>query len=271
MRASVIWRVAGIVGLAAGLAGAAALPSWAATATNSLAVTISVKSQQPKVTGDTWVYYKGANGAADGFISGQVSGFSAGETAALYAEPFGATSFTATGQSTTLTGTSPQTYMFDVTPSLATQYEIQVLNGTTTEATSGPVTVYVTEGSGHGSSKRSCSHTACKWKIVAKVLLPASAYSTESAKHPYLYIIVPGKHDKLPKYATLSTKSTSSKPTKINSGEYELTFHFTGPDKAYVPLACTKDSETVDGLGLPGRHGCGDKRVLVKDALVYLG
>jgi hypothetical protein len=34
-------------------------------------------------------------------------------------------------------------------------------------------------------------------------------------------------------------------------------------------IACAKDSETTDGLGLPGTHGCGAKRL--SDNTNYLG
>jgi hypothetical protein len=50
------------------------------------------------------------------------------------------------------------------------------------------------------------------------------------------------------------------------------TFSFTVGNDAYYTWAgtmCLKDTEASDGIGLPGRHGCGDQRVLY--SAPYLG
>jgi hypothetical protein len=60
---------------------------------------------------------------------------------------------------------------------------------------------------------------------------------------------------------------------RISAGEFERTlmFSFTiGNDGFYWGwTVCTKDAVSRDGLGLPGSHGCGARRVL--RTVSYLG
>jgi hypothetical protein len=274
MRISGVWRGIAAVALAGGIAGTATIPAMAASATGSYSITIRAKSTQPKVTGDTYVIYKGGTAAA-ATISGNVSGAANGDVAALLAEPFGAKTFTATGQTITLDGTSPQTYSFSAAPKLATKYEVQVSTGTTVDQTSAPVAVYVTEKSKAGpAAKTKCHGTTCTETVKGFILLPASAFRTESRKHWFLYTLVFTRTAHLPKYIHLSTKSHAAKARRVNNGEYEITVTYVGPEKHHVAwfvgLSCTKDTESADGMGLPGHHGCGAKRIKVK-GLKYLG
>ncbi len=59
----------------------------------------------------------------------------------------------------------------------------------------------------------------------------------------------------------------------ISAGEFEntLTFSFTIGNNGYywAWTACVKDTVSRDGLGLPGSHGCGARRVL--RTVSYLG
>jgi len=64
-----------------------------------------------------------------------------------------------------------------------------------------------------------------------------------------------------------------SKPMEINSGKFtfNISYRFFIGNHGYYWswIACAKDSESTDGLGLPGTHGCGAKRV--SDSFAYLG
>ena len=52
-----------------------------------------------------------------------------------------------------------------------------------------------------------------------------------------------------------------SPPYRISATEFGVNIFYlfaVGPDRySFRFAACTPDTETQDGLGLPGRHGCG--------------
>lgn len=233
-------------------------------------------SVKGKVAGRALVAYKAA-GHNRGTIGGTVTGNQAGDVVSLLARPFRATSFTATGQQVTLAVAGSGSYSFSVQPALATSYEVRVATpaatGTTVDVTSGPATVYV-EASGHGfKPHQKCTASQCRYWYTASTILPASAYRTESRKHVYMYLArwYMAKHPA--RWFYLDRTARTSKVKRISSGEFELTYtwyvHLRTGQNYWVPLSCTKDSETRDGLGLPGQHGCGARRVGVKTT--YLG
>jgi len=269
--------------LAGGLvAGLMAVP--AAQARSAASITINATSPHyagnvnGEVDGHALVVYKAAKKANAATISGNVtpSATGASDTAQLMAEPFGTTKYKAVGSPVTLTpgsnGVAP--YSFTVKPSLATHYKVKVA-GTDT-AVSNAATVYVTTGAKvpkkYVHVKCNTSVTRCVISLREYTLLPASAYRTESGKHVYLYMAI--GDPTLPKNYTLSNSATASKAKRVNRGEFWRTLtwtirgHFnanTVPD----PNACTKDTESKDGMGLPGHHGCGNKRV--PTSAIYLG
>jgi hypothetical protein len=226
-----------------------------------------------KIDGYALVEYKTA-GHDNGTVSGSVSGALSGDTVTLLAKPFKAHSFKATRQTSTVSAAGTATYSFSVTPSLATSYEVQVSTGTTVDKTSASVTVYVTPGGHAGKAHIKCSSaSSCTEKYSSDTLLPASAYRTEAAKHVYFYLATFASLRHLPKWLYLSTASSASKPKRINAGEFEVTLTWrislAHGQKYWIPVACTKDTETKDGLGLPGHHGCGAKKVSATAA--YIG
>lgn len=233
-------------------------------------------SVKGKVAGKALVAYKAA-GHDRGSISGTVTGNQAGDVVSLLARPFKATRFTATAQKVTLAAAGTGSYSFTVQPALATSYEVRVstpaTTGSTVDATSGPAGLYV-EASGHGfKPHQKCTATECRYWYTASTILPASAYRTESRKHVYMYLAqwYSAKHPA--RWFYLARTATTSKVKRISSGEFELTYtwhvHLRTGQNYWAPLSCTRDSETRDGLGLPGQHGCGAKRVAAKTT--YLG
>lgn len=268
-----VWRWIAPIAVAGGLIAAGTVPAGAAS--TAYGVTINATSHYPsavkgKVYGDALVIYRVRHdhwNAAT--ISGQVTGAASGDVATLLAEPFGGSSFAPAGTPVTLTGGSSQSYSFTVTPSLATQYEVQVSTGSTVDATSAAQTVYVTEGFGSqaSDSKTTCSHGHCKtsWKVYT--LLPASAYKTEAPKRWYFYYALDPKLPRdFPRYVRIVKTGHSTKARSIKGG-YEVTLSFTfatrlkDPARDLIAEACTKDTERTDGLGLPQHHGCGGKRL----------
>jgi hypothetical protein len=228
-------------------------------------------SVKGKVLGHALVSYQAA-GQDKATVSGTVTGNQAGDVALLLAKPFKTAAYTATGQQVTLAAAGSGTYSFSVVPSLATSYEVRLTGSAT--ATSGPATVYVESG-GHGfKAHQKCSAGKCRFWYTGSQILPASAYNTESHKHVYMYLAqwYSAKHPA--KWYSLTKSAKTSKAKRINGHEFELTFtwyiHTRTGQNYWLPLSCTKDSESKDGLGLPGHHGCGAKRVSVK-APGYLG
>jgi hypothetical protein len=273
------WRWVTPVTAAGGLiAASGAIPAQAGSSPNCN-VTISATSPSYPgavnglVLGYALVVYRGSNGTAVAIISSSVTGAS-GDAVTLLDKPFGSRRFVSAGQSTTLTGTSSQTYSFDVTPSRATRYEVQVSTGATVDFTSPVRTVYVTENPGPGIKTRvTCSHGNCKVHGKAYVVLPRSGYRTESGKRWFIYFVY---DPKVLKYLYLDRHARVAKARRISANEYEVSitipFKSTLPDPGSLVQwgGCTKDTESEDGLGLPGHHGCGARRIDIL-TLVYIG
>jgi len=265
---SKFWRLVAPVVAAGGLVAAGAMPAASAspTVTPTYSIMIAAHSPLPKVSGHTWVVYK-TTGFRKATISGLVLGAVTGDVATLWSKPFGASAFAATTSTVVLAPDTEvptqSTYSFSVTPSRATAYKVQVTTGATMDATSSRVTVYVTEGLRFSNKRNSCTSTSCKFSYKITEFLPRAAYRTETHKHFYEYLAV--GYPTLPRRYTLDRSATASRIRKINSGEFAVTFtwHVTLHHGAanWTTLVCTKDSESKDGMGLPGRHGCGDTHI----------
>jgi hypothetical protein len=257
---------------------AATSSSPAAASPGAVTITIGTRSALPKVTGRTLVAYRGPSASTVATVSGTVSGAHRGDKATLLYERFGATTY-AKGGSVTLTGASAR-YSFRVRPEIATNYRIQV-----TGARLGPVpdsavrTVYV-EALGAITGKRSCSRPArpvCHIRLRLWVSVPASTYRREAAKHWYLYAglrLARSGRPPAPKTLTLSRTATASRPQRKHLYEFVITLRYRfriGRHDAFTWRVnfCTRDSEGQDGLGLPGHHGCGNKRISTRTS--YLG
>ena len=259
-------------GLAAGLLGGS-------TSGASVAVPISVKSAFAAISGDVYVEYLGgkqANGEVDGVIKKAASG----EVAQLYAQQFPYTRAPAPAGSVILHpagGTA--SYQFQVTPTLATRYQVKLFASSTASAplgTSAMATIYVTTGGNSGNSQ-TCGRPVCHESIQTINYVPPSALQTEMSKPWYVYFginLSTGKEPPPPEWLMLNAGSGHlTAPQRISADEFRQTVTYSfqiGNDAYYWDWnACTKDTEAQDGIGLPGHHGCGDARVL--DAAPYLG
>jgi hypothetical protein len=263
-----LWRGITVTALSAGLLIAGALPAMAANPTVSIAAATKSKA----VNGNVYVVYAGGK-YASATISGSLTGAAQGEVVTLEATPFGGT--TAAVGSVTL-GTTHRRYSFTVTPRLATKYKAVLSSSGTQLATSTGKTVYVV-ASGSVSGGKNCARPVCKeaFRIVENV--PASALVTEMAKHQYPYFGLSLGGTKVPappKYLYLSgghSSTTKSKQISGNKFFYWVNYRFTIGNHSYYWLwaTCSMDSEATDGMGLPGSHGCGTKRV--SSSASYLG
>jgi hypothetical protein len=263
-----IWRVPVAAALAVG--GLGLMGVSPATAARTPAVSITVTSKFMKVSGFTWVYYKpAADNAAT--VSGTAINVSTGDTVTLYAEPFGAKTSTVTGKPAKLTADSlgNASFSFTVHPSRETEYEAEVTTQDNLHATSAAQAVYVTRGFADNHFTQSCAHGHCTASYRFYVEIPASAYKSEVKKHWYLYFAAAATQ---PATYPLS-KSASAKDHKVNAGEFYALFTFRwktkNPGIDTWRFGCIKDTESSNGIGLPGHHGCGNKKL--STTLPYVG
>ena len=282
MHISKLSRAATIATAVCGLAAAGAAPALARPAAVPT-ISIAAKSQFKPVTHDVFVLYK--NGKyGNAAITGQISGATAGQVADLYAQrfPFKKAAVPVPGQTRALTGTSPVSYHFTGTPTLATRYTVKVLpNSTATKpvASSAATTVYVATSQVSGGA-RNCNtpgnRPVCHQTWHVYTHLPASAYKLEHAKKWYVYFglrLAPVNEPPLPKWMYLDTKAKVSKVRVISSTEFErtirLSFRIGNDGYHFAWNFCSKDTEAKDGLNLPGHHGCGSKKA--RSNVRYLG
>lgn len=275
MQVNRLWRGLAVAAAAGTAIASAAIPAQAAgPATYS--VTISAKAALPNITGYTVVFYKSGK-YSNATIHGSVTGAVAGDVARLYAQPFPYKTPPVRVSAATLkpTGTTPAPYSFQVRPALATRYRVAIMTGSQTDVTSAQQIVYVGTGGKWLKYNQCRTRPTCHMTLRLDVWMPRSAYKVEAAKHQYFYLSVKRtahREPGLPKYLYLDKKvSTSVK--KINSGEFEVTYKFamdigTGGYR-WLSSACQQDDVARDGIGLPGHHGCGDKRMRAN--ALYLG
>jgi hypothetical protein len=135
-------------------------------------------------------------------------------------------------------------------------------------ATSAAETVYVM-GAGAITGSLACARPArpvCHVSVVVSVRVPAATLKFESAKHLFLYsrvLLSRTGEPPAPKLLVLNTTATRSKVRKVTARQFAVTVHFAfrvGRESFHYEIAgCLQDSESRDGIGLPGRHGCGSK------------
>jgi hypothetical protein len=271
-----------IIAVAAVAAAPAASASTSNAATSSPAavtITMHTSSTLTKVTGRTLVAYRGHGGSTAATVSGTVSGARRGDQATLLYEKFGARSY-AKGGSVTLAGGRAAAYSFRVRPETATNYKIQVTGSGVGSVPPSPVRTVFVEALGSITGPRSCSRPArpvCHIRLRLFVNVPVSAYRTEAAKHWYLYAglrLAPHRTPPAPRTLTLSRTATASGPQRKHLYQFVISLRYRFRIGRHDGFSwrvnfCTRDSEATDGLGLPGHHGCGDKRISARTS--YLG
>jgi Protein kinase domain len=246
------------------------------------AFSIAAKSSSPPVSGDVWVTYQGA-AAANAQLSGEIKDAARGYVARLYAQPFPYTAKPAPVASVVLHSKDKKApYLFQVTPAVATRYHVSVFQsrkGRRSLASSPTATVYVVPSVSHGSSQR-CGRPTCHETLTLNVLVAAQAIATEISKPWYTYFAVnlsksPAKPPAAPAVLKLGAGGPRvSAPRRVSGDEFVVTVTFSfpiGKKSGYSWLwgACTQGSVAVDGVGLPGPHGCGGKTIPVVHS--YLG
>jgi Protein kinase domain len=240
---------------------------------------IAARSAFPPAAGDVYVeYQQGSSASAE--LSGEVKRATKGEVAQLYARQFPYTRAPVPVGTVILHPSgSTATYAFRVTPILATRYTVEVFGSSTAAAplaTSAGRTIYVATGGSYGNAQ-TCTRPVCHETLPVHVLVPASALSTEISKPWYVYFNITlsdGKVPPAPKVLLLNAGGARvTAPQRASADEFErtITLSFSVGNDAYNWnwTSCNQDTEAQDGMGLPGRHGCGDPSVDVSAG--YLG
>lgn len=275
-----IWLTAAAVAAVAGIAQAPALAAPATTAT----ISISAKSALKPVTGDVLVVFR-AGKFATAQIKGSVTGATSGQVLQLFAKQFpfkkAAVKLDAP---VTLNPTSSSTpYSFQVTPTLATHYRVELFTDTTetTLVAQSAVQVVFVAARGHVGGFRSCNRRGqrpvCHQRIHFTLTVPASTLRTERHKTWHLYFGLKLSRTGIPsRPKTLKLNGGHARVVstkKLNSQQYAMTmtlsFRVGNDGYFFLVNACQKDTESVDGLNLPGHHSCGNR--FISSKLPYLG
>jgi hypothetical protein len=261
--------LASVVAVATAGLGFAGATAAAGSPTSVVSVSIAAKTRNPIVTGDIWTAY-GVPTYDSAVVSGKVSGAPAQADVQLMARVF---PYKAAGKvaGSAVLGSSAR-YSFTVMPHVATRYWLEVFKPGAHSAPVGAskaVVVYATLGATFVPDvAESCSRPVCHEHFEVFVRIPESVAKYEAVKPWYAYFAValaPVTEPKAPKEIDLTKNFKLGKVRKVNDNEYKFSvaFSFRINDEAYNFTwgLCTKDTEAKDGMGLPGSHGCGLKRI----------
>jgi serine/threonine-protein kinase len=271
--------VAACIAAAAGLAAGLLLASGP-TGTPMATAPIAVKSELPAETRDVYVIYQDGK-YSNAEVSGEISAAANGEIATLYAQPFPFKNAPTAVRSAIVRRAAAGVgrYAFAVTPTLATRYRVELFRSGTSPAPfaiSDVKTIYVAIHETLPNGEQ-CSGSVCDDSVSANFVAPPSALSTEMSKTVYVYSalnLAKTKHAPVPQWLSLwANHGTAAGTQPVPPQEFLVTatFSFT-PGSDHYDFAwniCTKDTVAEDGIGLPGHHGCGDKRIPYSTS--YLG
>jgi hypothetical protein len=124
---------------------------------------------------------------------------------------------------------STASYQFQVTPTLATRYQVKLFASSTASAplgTSAMATIYVTTGGNSGNSQ-TCRRPVCHESIQTTNYVPPSALQTEMSKPWYVYFginLSTGKEPPPPEWLMLNAGSGHvTAPQRISADEFRQT------------------------------------------------
>ena len=242
-------------------------------------VQTSVSSALAPLDGNVFVTYQDGTDAS-ATISGQVTNAVSGEVAELYARQFPFTSSPAPAGSVALdpSGTTAQ-FTFQVTPTLATRYTVEVFRNSTATAplaSSITSTIYVVMNQ-PGKNKSDCTVAECLSMETVTVEVPASALTTQMSEPVHTYFAINLGTSATPETLQLGAGDpVVSPPHQISADEYQfgLTFSYSTDNESSYEAAwrhCTTSMYAEDGIGLPGsgNYGCGSQTI--QDSATYIG
>lgn len=274
---SALVRRMAVIALAGGALALTQLPALAAPAATPT-VSIAAHSKLPKVTGDVWVAFEVRHDLA-ATISGTVHNAPAGAVVRLFDKqfPFKGTAVKLAGPLALHGATSG--YSFTVRPTIATQYTAEVFASATAKkalAGSPAAIVYVAAQTRYvGLAK--CHRPVCVEHVTVRTIVPPATLRTERKKGWFAYfgLKLSRRGEPAPPKTLLrgGGSASFSASRRVSKTEYDVTltlrFHIGNDGFFFNFLTCQRDTESADGLNLPGHHGCGAKQV--KLPLKYLG
>jgi hypothetical protein len=243
------------------------------------AVSIAVTSRFKPVTHEVFVKFH-AGAFTSAAIHGTITGAVAGQVAALYGQEFPYTKRAVRLRSMRLKSARTR-YSFAVTPVLATRYSVRLFASGSPRAralaTSAAVNLYVISNGFFKGGQAQCGVPVCHETAQLFVIVPPTALGTEAGKRIRSYFgLILGVVNQPPPPKWLDLNGGHARiwrSRRLNDIEFETTiswsFTISFHSFSWAWLVCRLDTESSDGLGLPGHHGCGTGRVL--RTVTYLG
>ena len=101
---------------------------------------------------------------------------------------------------------------------------------------------------------------------------PVLAYAQESAKSVYWYYGQRNGSTRAPRSLGLK-RVNHQQPLASQTARWRFTRYIRVPSGAWTfrAVACTRDTYSTDGFGLPGRHHCGASSITLRQSRHYLG
>lgn len=205
-------------------------------------------------------------------ISGRVASHQSGVQVTLNASAFPFAAPVAVAQGSTDAGGS---YRFKVKPLLNTRYTV-ALTGTPTVQSS-TLTVYVVPHAVQKScnlcaAKRLTAGSSYTLRIVFTLRVPPGTFAVVSTERHYFYY---GQRTGSRPPTRLRLVGTFvGTPISADTISVTTTHTIRIPKRGsfvFRSQSCAKDMASLDGLGLPGHHHCGDASVSRRQAFTYLG
>jgi hypothetical protein len=254
------------------------LPALAGTNHTRAAIKVTAALASNSTPRYLWVIYRSKKYSKI-YVKGYVTNASSGMAVDLYADEFPYTAGWQPIRQVVLHHSGTEHFRFTATPTLATRYRIELFLNT---SSSTPLQVkklkqvYVLANY-HYYPVKKCGRPVCRLTVHAYVIVPPSTIRTEVAKRVYGYFNYTIKRNGTPRPPQWLYRGVGhlhvTKPHEVSTDRYDLAIGFwfkLGHDRDRWSLTyCSKDTESVDGLNLPGHHGCGRRRVFDGDE--YLG
>jgi hypothetical protein len=210
---------------------------------------------------------------------GNVTGAVAGMVLKLYSDEFPYNVGWLPIRQVTFRRTGTDYYNFTDAPTLATRYKLELFANSTSStllAVTKATTVYVLANY-HYYPIQKCGRPICRLSVHFYVIVPSPVLGAEAVKRVYGYFNYTLARNKKPTppqwlYQGIGhLRITRSRVVAADRYDYKISFWFKdNQDKDSWTLGfCSKDTERLDGLNLPGHHHCGDRRVSASNQ--YLG
>jgi hypothetical protein len=224
----------------------------------------------------SYVYVGFQDGAyATARISGLLTRLIPGQVAVLYAQPFPFRQAPApVGTIVLPQDDAPDGFAFTVRPSVATRYTVKVFADSTEKQLTGrsqATTVYVSVIFTQTYKNKCSTNTSvpvCHTYYHYRIQAPAQALQVELSKQLYAYFgirLSPTTQPPAPKVLTLGAGDVRvGTPRQISATEFTVDITYTvrtSEGATWDANVCLKDTEQADGVGLPGSHGCGARRI----------